>query len=310
MATSNTRSQGHRTAPDGFIVVVVLWILGGLSVLVSIYSVYVIETATGFAIQDDRLRATELTSTAIELGAYQQLALPPQSRATRGAFNFRLGQANVSVAFRSEASRIDLNAAPKPLLAGLFVALGARPDAADTYADRVVGWRTPASAGNDREAFFYQGAPYGPRGAKFPHVNELQLIRGLPADLIERALPLVTVHSGRPQVNIFDAEPEVVAALPGMSRERLQAVLAQRLNPRADPKDVLALLGPAQQFATTEGSKAMRYAVKMAFDNGFHARSEVVILLFEDGNEPFAVLSRRDDVDEPGTQVSLMTGVR
>ena len=36
----------------------------------------------------------------------------------------RLGAANATVEFRSEAARIDLNAAPKPLLAGLFRELG------------------------------------------------------------------------------------------------------------------------------------------------------------------------------------------
>lgn len=309
MNPATAKPPNKRTAPNGFMVVVVLWLLGGLSVLVSVYSVYVIETATGFAILDNRLRATELTSAAIELGAYQLLASAPPSRPTQGAFRVRLGQATAVVEFRSEASRIDLNAAPKPLLAGLFVALGARPDAADVYADRVVGWRTPASAQNDREAFFYQGAPYGPRGGKFPHVQELTLVRGIPLDLVERALPLVTVHSGRPQVNIFDAEPEVIAALPGLSRERLQSILEQRRNPRTEPKDLIALLGPAQQFATTEGSKAVRYSVKGVFDDGFHSASEAVILLFEEGNEPFAILSRRDDLNEQST-VGVLRGRR
>ena len=42
------------------------------------------------------------------------------NRARPWPFSFRLGQANVAVEFRSEAARIDLNAAPKQLLVGLF----------------------------------------------------------------------------------------------------------------------------------------------------------------------------------------------
>ena len=42
--------------------------------------------------------------------------------------------------------------------------------------------------------------------------------------LLERALPFVTVYSGRPQINMLDAAPEVLASLPGMTQERFNAI--------------------------------------------------------------------------------------
>src|SRR5262245_59679429 len=102
-------------ASDGFIIVAVLWILGALAALISIYAVYVIDTASSFSAHDDRLRARALIFAAVELTAYQ-LTAPAQSRPTQGRFNFHLGPANVAVEFRSEAARIDLNTAPKELL--------------------------------------------------------------------------------------------------------------------------------------------------------------------------------------------------
>ena len=50
-----------------------------------------------------------------------------------------MGAARVSVTFRSEAARIDLNAAPKGLLAGLIIGLGGAPANAADYADRIAG---------------------------------------------------------------------------------------------------------------------------------------------------------------------------
>ena len=41
---------------EGFIVIAVLWILGALATLVSIYAIYVIDSAASFAAYDDRLR--------------------------------------------------------------------------------------------------------------------------------------------------------------------------------------------------------------------------------------------------------------
>lgn len=288
-----------RNATDGFIVVVVLWILAALSTLISVYAVYVIDSAAGLAEQGDQLHADALVSAAIELAAYQHLATQAQSRPTHGQFRVRLGDANIAAQFRSEAARIDLNAAAKPLLAGLFVVLGARPQDADAYADRVIAWRTVSPQSDNPEAAAYRDARlrYGPRGSKFPHVGELSLVRGLPAGLVERAMPFVTVYSGRPQVNVLDAAPEIIGALPGMTRERVKAVLAQRQAAPENAQALLALLGQAQQYATADGSKALRVSVQVNLDNGRSTTSEVVILVFEGGPEPFSILSWRDARD-------------
>jgi general secretion pathway protein K len=301
MKPPKSLSSAPRAAPNGFVVVLVLWMLGALSALLSIYAVFVIDTAAGFSSHNDRLRAEALTSAALELAAYRHLTAPAQSRPTNGRFGFRLGEADIAVEFRSEAGRIDLNAAPKPLLAGLFVSLGARRDEADVYADRIIGWRTAPRKEQDPEAQAYQQARIGyePRGGNFPHINELSLVRGLPAALVERALPFVTVYSGRPQVNVLDAAPEVIAALPGMTLDRVNAVLVQRHTAPEQKQALLSLLGNARQYATTDGSKTLRVRVHIAFDNGQRTTSEAVILVFDEGEEPFAVLSWHDEIDGP-----------
>src|SRR5262245_28170855 len=130
------QTQAHKGA-DGFILVAVLWILGALATLVAVYSIYVSNTALALAVNDDAVRAESLVSASVELAAYQLLKVPTDQRPTRGAFNFRMGRAGVAVDFRSEASRIDLNEAPKELLIGLFAGLGAHPDDAGRYADRI-----------------------------------------------------------------------------------------------------------------------------------------------------------------------------
>jgi len=283
--------------------------IGALAVLASIYSVYVINTAAGFGPYQERYRAEALATAAIELAAYQ-LSSAGDKRPLHGDFSFRLGQANVSANFRSEAGRIDVNAAPKELIAGLFSALGAERDAAQAYAGRIVSWRTKAEKGDDSEAAAYRRArlKYVPRGAPFPHIDELALVLGLPAPLIERALPFMTVYSGQAQINILDAAPEVVAALPGLSSERVNAVLTARRAAPADGQGLMALLGPAQANATTRGSQAARVAIHIVFDNGHRMSYEVVILVFDEGSQPYSVLSWRDESDGAGP--SLRTASR
>ncbi len=292
----------RRRTDDGFIIVAVLWILGALATLVSIYAIYVANTAVSLSVNDDRLQAEASVSAALELTAYRLTAAGADAQPTQGTFAFRAGRANVAVEFRSEAARIDLNAAPKELLAGLFAALGAPPDNAAYYADRIIGWRTkvgPEDQNNEADAYRTAGLPYPPRQAPFPNVGELWLVLGLPPVLVARALPLVTVFSGRPDINVLDAAPDVVAALPGMTPDRLFAVLNQRGAGPQNAELVLGLLGGAQG-ATAEGSKATRVTVRMGFDNGRRINAEAVILPLEDAGEPFRVLSWRDDFDGPG----------
>ncbi len=296
---SAAASHTPRTAADGFIIVAVLWILGALATLVSIYAVYVMDTTKEFTLHEDRLQSEALVSAAIELAAYQLTAATAQSRPTRGAFNFHMANADIAVTFQSEAARIDLNAAPKELLAGLFIALHATPDSAANYADRIVGWRTPPS--NDQGSALATQATateYAAREARFFHSNELSLVPGLPMAVAERALPFVTVYSGRRQVNVAEAAAEVLAALPGITKDSLNAVLAQR-QASGDGQTLLQLLGPAQSYATTEGSNATRLTIQIAYDNGHQSRSEVVILPFDGGTDPYAILSWHDELESP-----------
>ena len=119
------KQRPGKQASEGFILVAVLWLLAALATFASIYATYVIDTAAAFRTYDDRLREEALVSGAVELVVYG-LTSKAERHPTHGQFSFRLGQADVAVEFRSEASRIDLNAAPKELLVGLLAALGAR----------------------------------------------------------------------------------------------------------------------------------------------------------------------------------------
>jgi general secretion pathway protein K len=282
----------------GFIVVAVLWILAALSALVLIYLTYVTNTAVVVAGSTDRVQAEALVTAGVELAAFQLMTVKEGQRPTSGTFNARVGRGRVFVTFRSEAARVDLNAAPKALLSGLMTGLGASPSDAPSYADRILAWRAPTELGDDDpENSFYRtsGSPYVPRHAPFPAAEELWLVRGIPPEIIERMLPFVTVFSNLPTINVLDAAPQVLAALPNMTPENLQSVLAQRADPTLDPQALIGMVGG--EGATLAGSRAYRIAVDVELQDGRRSAAEVVILLLESGDEPYRVLSWRNASD-------------
>ena len=86
---------------------------------------YLSASARALAVNDTALQTEALVSASLELTAYQLTLADDKARPSRGSFHFRMDDADVLVTFTSEAARIDLNFAPKEVLAGLFAGLGA-----------------------------------------------------------------------------------------------------------------------------------------------------------------------------------------
>jgi general secretion pathway protein K len=298
------------TSEHGFVLVAVLWIIAALSALAVIFAVYLSNSAQALAINDASLRAEALMSASVELTAYQLLLVDSSARPFEGSFRYRLGNAEIMASFVSEAARIDLNRAPKELLANLFSGLGAAQEDAGQYADRIIGWRTPAKPdATEDEVSLYRaaGLAYSPRQAPFAHVNELGLVVGLPPALVDRALPFVTVFSGLSKVNALVALPEVIAALPGMTPSGLKEFLSVRPTLPRDAAAIATALGPAQASATIDKSDFFRVLTTVKFSNGRRTSSEMVIELRGEV-EPYRVLSWRDEVETTAGRVRKLVG--
>ena len=194
---SSKPNDAGKESERGFILVAVLWILSALAVLSAVYSIYVSNAAVAAHVTDDGVNAEAAVRAGVELVAYELTAAPdssgsaqpaaaPQSsgsaqltaasessRPAQGGFAFRLGRSRIKVSFIAEGARIDLNAAPKKLLVGLFEAIGAKSEDADAFADRIVGWLLETRArvrgdGDNGGTYFYQllhAAGFFPAGA-------------------------------------------------------------------------------------------------------------------------------------------------
>ncbi len=288
------------TSERGFVLVAVLWIIAALSALATIFALYLSNSAQALAISDTSLQTEALVSASVELTAYQLSLTQDNARPLQGSFRYRMNDADIVVAFVSEGGRIDLNLAPRGLLENFLSGLGAAPQDAAQYADRIIGWRAPPKSNSvEDEVSLYRaaGLAYSPRQAPFAHVNELALVVGLPPALVDRALPFVTVFSGQPKINVLVAPPEVIAALPGMTPSALKEFLEIRPTLPRDPAAVAAALGPAQASATIEKSGFFRIRTTVRFENGRQTSSEVVIDLGGGEQDPYRVLSWRDAVE-------------
>ncbi|HUZ92346.1 MAG TPA: type II secretion system protein GspK [Methylocella sp.] len=285
---------------DGFILVAVLWMLAALAALASVYAAYIANTAMSARAYDNRLQIEALVTAGLELTAFRLIGFDDATRPSSGAFDFQMGGSDIGVEFHSEGARIDLNLAPKPLLSGLLAALGAKPGDADSFADHIIAWRTkPPPGGQNPEAGAYKeaGLNYRPRQAPFQSAAELRLVRGLPGALVDAALSFVTVYNGKPEIDINEAAPEVIAALPHMNPATVADILKRR-DPQ-NPQAVLNLLGEARGSVAVGGRKTARAAIHVTLGTGRRVNADIVLLIMENGQDPYRVLAWSDDFDGP-----------
>jgi general secretion pathway protein K len=293
---------GSRTGERGFIVVAVLWLLAALAGLILVGSVYMTQSAIALSAFDAATQIQMVSTAGVELAAYQLSGAVPESRPSHGSFTFRLANARVAVEYQSEAARINLNMAPRSTIAGLFTSLGAGSDTARQLADRVVAWRNgprPNVQDDEDSLYISAGLKYLPRHAPFSNVDELSLVLGIPAALAERARPYLTLYSGIAGVNVLEAAPEVLAALPEMTSAKADAFLNQRDSlPSNDPEFVLGVLGGGVNGATVAAGNAYRIRMRIILADGRDNMSEGVIMLPDRGSKSaYRVFTWRDEID-------------
>lgn len=302
MIATRAKQGASRTGEHGFIVVAALWLLAALAALAIVGSVYMTQSAIALTAFDATTQLQMVETAGVEMAVYQLSGAAPGARPSHGSVAFRLANARVAVEYQSEAARINLNMASRSMIAGLFAALGVESDAASQLADRVVAWRSPPRSNtqdDENSLYISAGLNYLPRRAPFNSVEELSLVVGMPAALVERARPFMTLYSGIAGINVLEAAPQVMAALPDMTSVKLDAFLNQRDSlPANDPEFVLGILGGRTPGATVASSDAYRIRMRIVLADGRDSRSEGVITLPATGvKTAYRVFTWRDEID-------------
>jgi general secretion pathway protein K len=171
--------------------------------------------------------------------------------------------AKVNVSIVSENGKVDLNAASPDVLQGLFKAAGLSDNDAQSLTRNVVDWRTfsatmPSNVPN--AGYAQAGRDYGPRHGPFATVEELQMVLGMQPALYRTLAPQVTLWSGRQSPDPTTAPPLALAAVPGMTQQQAQALVAARS--AGQPQGALAAMQGVthsirSEATLTDGTRAI-----------------------------------------------------
>ncbi len=244
----------------GFALVTVIWglglilLLGGTLVVGAKYRSKIASAGTSVA------RASAAAESAINLAI--AATLMPEGR-TRFPLQCRMpGGERAFVTVEEEIGKVDLNAASKPILERLFAALASDKALGERIAGEILRARSTVPSTTPRlgtEA----GIPppsttngkQGPRPG-FASIMELDQMAGMSPGLFRKALPFVTVASGRTAPAGEAASPALIEAL-GLSP------------PPAQPRRILASGNVTIRADVTlsDGSRQVREAL-IDFEGG------------------------------------------
>jgi len=311
----NRRANDPRS---GMIIVLVLWTIALLAALAMAASVSFRGFAGIVALDADRTRADALLKAGLEVsgGLLAKLGeepLPAQQ------MTLHLDQGSVLIRLSDEGGKIDVNKASVPVLTTLLQAAGA--ENAKLIAQAIDRWRqddgmqtpgmqTPGNAANPQpqqqqtqNAQISQTAqnPAAPAVQadaskkddgfrSFTDLRQLVQIPGITRPLVERLVPLATVH-GDEKVNLLTASYEVLAALPGLSPAQISTLLDMRSRSPRNMAGLERLSAPVKDYVRLEGRSVAAVEIAASLPDGYRAAAKAIIVVVPDDKQPYRVLA-------------------
>ena len=254
----------------GIALLTVLWVLTVLMVIVFSFS-YMARTETLSTLSfKEGMEKRFLAEAGIERGVYELFYRQKmQPSVIKGLveggdiwkidgrpYSGQLGDGNYLVKITDESGKININSAPEIVLRKLIEIMGIEGIDVDTVVDSIMDWKDPDDLVrlHGAESEYYQSLPnpYKAKNADFDTLEELLLVKGVTRELLygngkkKGLIDFLTVQGITKQINVNAASKEVLMAIPGMTAEVADAIIAFRQTQEIKQSDLATLLGTSQ----------------------------------------------------------------
>jgi general secretion pathway protein K len=289
----------------GMILIALLWVLAALSLLALNLSSTVRSEVNVASASGQAGKAYFFARGGLEAALYRLVYPLADPEKQKARFRYRDGMNHFwmksgdwfcHVAVQDEAGKVDLNFANEAVLKRLVQNTGIAEQQAEAVVESIVRWREQDTSESRRNDAFTG------KKRSFSSIEELLLVRGVNRELLygriakgkdgevrmRRGLAdYLTVYSEKAQVNLNYAEPEVIAALPGVDPQTADTIVSARAEEslstgRAAQRIAGLLPGEATSLTTTEPSRVYSL-VATAFLKDSKLRTSVRAVVKLDG---------------------------
>lgn len=213
-----------------------------------------------------------------------------------------------TIAITNEGGKVDINTTSELILRNLLLNLGLDLDDVDIIVDSIMDWKDPDDLhrlhGVEDDYYMSLPAPYKAKNANFETLEELLLVKGMTPEILYGAkgkkgiADFLTVNSKMTNININAAPKEVLSAVPGITPELADAIIAIR--EAQEIQDIQGILGDnyslAAPYIGLTGTNAFTIEStghKGAEKTGYTVRATVI----SEGADKFKYLYYKSPVD-------------
>lgn len=257
------RSNGER----GFALVAVLWVVAALTLIAAVFmhsGRTQVQLTRNLA---ENAKAEALADAAVQRALYGLLSSGTDAawRANGTSYEIDLSGGAATVKLYDEGGKIDINRAREDLLISLLVSVGTSPADAAVLAAAIADYRDADSDSRDHgaEDVDYDRAKlsHGAKDGLFTRRDELRGVIGMTDEIYARIEPLITVYSSRRYVDLASASEGVLRALPYLTDQQRQQLIADRASGSAGGSSSALTVMIVAEAATDSGGRFIREAV-------------------------------------------------
>lgn len=259
MMTQQQQRMSINSRQQAFALVLVLWILSLLTIMAGSFALTMRRESTIVAGIKDSAGAVAAAEAGIAFAELMLLNPEPNTRwrADGGVYQVDFGETKVRIKLVSESGKIDINKASLPMLQALFSSSPADEELQGKLVGAIMDWRDADDLinlnGAEKDQYKRAGLKYGPRNKPFQSFEELQMVLGMDEKIYNWLEPVITIYSGKPQVNIKLATPKVLNILPGLDAGLIDSFITARLESARNDLPVPEFTGGITGIANSGG---------------------------------------------------------
>ena len=219
----------------GLALVLVLWVLSLLTIMAGSFALNMRRESSIIAGVKSNAQAMAVAESGIAMAELMLLVPDPNIiwRADGSIYEIDFDDVIIRIRLVSESGKIDINKADEALLQSLMASAPVDSDQQTRLVSAILDWRDADDLvhveGAEKDEYQEAGLSYQPRNKPFQSIDELQLVLGMNEAVFKWIEPLVTIYSGQQQVNIQQADKEVLQVIPGLDRGLIDSFIADRL---------------------------------------------------------------------------------
>ncbi len=220
---------------QGLALVLVLWVISLLTIMASSFALTVQRESVVITGIKENAEASALAEAGINYAIIKLLNKDKEQQwnAFNSLYEIYFQDKKIRILIAEESGKIAINYAKKEQLQQLFNSLSDDELLVDSLSDAILDWVDRNDLhrlnGAEKEQYAEDDLEYQPRNAPFASLEELQMVKGMTAEIYQQLKDLVSIYTKKAKINPQTASRLVLLTLPDATEELVDEYIKQRV---------------------------------------------------------------------------------